>query len=153
MRMFIPEIGTRIVLESDWTFMLHDEHRNEGVLKMLMAQDPDLAETLTTRRAEAHERWARAREARTATADEIRALGEAMHAARNTQVTLPAGSELSIDRIYIRRGVSEYSSITFNLTRTTHAAFQGKGKGRKRFWAKLAEVNQMEIAAPEAAAA
>jgi hypothetical protein len=62
------------------------------------------------------------------------------------QVTLPAGSELGIDRIYIRRGAREYDSITFNLL---GAKLQDKKrygtKARVRFWVKLACANQIEF--------
>lgn len=58
---------------------------------------------------------------------------------------LPAGSLLSIDRIYIRKGVSEYSSITFYLKETTWAPLAKKKKGATRFWAKLRDVNQIEF--------
>lgn len=57
---------------------------------------------------------------------------------QKTKVTLPAGTELGIDRIYIRRGNKEFDSITFNLLGV-------KGKGRVRFWAKLGDVNTIEF--------
>lgn len=55
-----------------------------------------------------------------------------------THVTLSTGTELGIDRIYIRRGNKEFDSITFNLLGV-------KGKGRVRFWAKLSDVNTIEF--------
>lgn len=58
---------------------------------------------------------------------------------------LPTGSLLSIDRIYIRKGVSDYSSITFYLKETTWAPLAKKKKGATRFWAKLRDVNQIEF--------
>ncbi len=59
------------------------------------------------------------------------------------QVTLPAGTILKISRIYIRQGASEYSSIKFHLDKES-AGFPKKGK-MARFWAKLADVNQIEF--------
>lgn len=50
-------------------------------------------------------------------------------------VTLPKGTELSIDRVYIRRGAKEFSSVTFN--------FRKHKGGRVRFWVKLSDVNKM----------
>lgn len=51
--------------------------------------------------------------------------------------TLPAGTVLTIDRIYLRKGKDEFDSITFILN---------KPKGTKgpmvRFWVRLDEVNQ-----------
>lgn len=67
---------------------------------------------------------------------------------RNPHVSfsLPAGSLLSIDRIYIRKGVSDYSSITFYLKETTWKPLAAKKKkGATRFWAKLHDVNLIEF--------
>lgn len=51
--------------------------------------------------------------------------------------SVPAGSVLTIDRIYLRKGKDEFDSITFILN---------KPKGVKgpmiRFWVRLDEVNQ-----------
>lgn len=58
-----------------------------------------------------------------------------------TDVTLNKGSILKVDRIYIRKGKQEYSSITFVLTQTT----QFKTKKKPRFWAKLEDVNKIEF--------
>ena len=58
-------------------------------------------------------------------------------------VTFPKGTVLSIDRIYVRRGKTEYDSLTFNLISTPHEKLQKK-KGRVRFWAKLADVNTIK---------
>lgn len=49
---------------------------------------------------------------------------------------MAAGSELTISRIYIRQGLSKYSSITFNCKKGKYA--------KTRFWAKLDECNNIE---------
>lgn len=66
------------------------------------------------------------------------------------RVNLPPSTVLTVDRIYIRKGASDYSSISFYLNQTTHPLFaktKGKSifgnKGRARFWAKLDEVNEI----------
>jgi hypothetical protein len=51
--------------------------------------------------------------------------------------TIPKGTGLKIDRIYIRKGNSEYSSLTFYIG-------SGPWKGC-RFWAKLKDVNKIEF--------
>lgn len=33
MKLFIPKLGTKLILLSDWTFTLHDEYRNEKFWK------------------------------------------------------------------------------------------------------------------------
>jgi len=54
------------------------------------------------------------------------------------EVTLPEGTLLTVDRIYIRRGKTEYSSVTFR------AVLKGV-KGKPRFWAKLVDVNEIQF--------
>jgi hypothetical protein len=46
-------------------------------------------------------------------------------------MTFNAGTKLIVDRIYIRKGAKDYSSMTFRY-------------GKLRFWAKLHDVNTME---------
>jgi hypothetical protein len=63
-------------------------------------------------------------------------------------ITIKAGTELSVSRIYIRNGGSDYSSITFYLPPKSVFVFKGKdiaSKGKCRFWAKLGDVNKMVV--------
>ncbi len=55
-----------------------------------------------------------------------------------TEVTLPSGTELIVDRIYIRKGKGKFDSITFRLKKTGK-----KAKVWGRFWAKLGDVNRV----------
>jgi hypothetical protein len=66
-------------------------------------------------------------------------------------ITLPAGTELAIERVYIRAQLGDFSSITFRVTKIDDPRFFGPGKGtnkdktvlkKARFWAKLADVNE-----------
>lgn len=70
--------------------------------------------------------------------------------------TLPAGSVFLVDRIYVRKGAKEFSSVTLRLTETTDAVLtrngtQGPRLGSKkkknygRFWVKLADFNSAEF--------
>lgn len=54
----------------------------------------------------------------------------------NVRVALPPGTVLIVDRIYIRKGKGDYSSITFR------SKIPGI-KSKPRFWAKLSDVNQI----------
>ncbi len=54
------------------------------------------------------------------------------------QKTLPVGTILKVDRIYIRQGKAEFDSITFRIRKCSEKALE---KGR--FWAKLRDVNTM----------
>lgn len=35
MKMYIPELGDKIKLQSDWTFEVYDERRNESLFSLL----------------------------------------------------------------------------------------------------------------------
>ncbi len=69
------------------------------------------------------------------------------------RVILPAGTLLKIDRIYIRKGASDYSSITFFAKDLGEVVIPGsrwswgnqKPTKRKaqRFWAKLSDCNKI----------
>lgn len=65
------------------------------------------------------------------------------------QVTIPAGTVLTVDRIYIRSGAADFSSLTFRATfpgkKTAKSFF---GRTGVRFWAKLADVNRIEFETP-----
>jgi hypothetical protein len=61
-------------------------------------------------------------------------------------VTLPKGSKLKVDRIYIRKGASDYDSITFWLTDCPNKKWAPKKAGgtatlRGRFWVRLTDAN------------
>lgn len=63
---------------------------------------------------------------------------------------LPKDSELTVDRIYIRKGASEFSSITFYLNSFGGKPLKevlhfGKKVSTIRFWAKLEDVNNIRI--------
>lgn len=69
-------------------------------------------------------------------------------------MTLPAGTILKVDRIYIRKGNSDYSSISFYASGLgkveVWAPSYGndrtkKSKSSLRFWAKLQDCNQIEF--------
>lgn len=117
MQLFIPEIGTRIRLTDDWTFDLHREHRNAGA-SFLAGWDPPKGYSFS---------WAY---------DE----GEPKVA----KVTIPKGCILTVDRIYIRKGASDFSSVTFFLRKSKDKAENPFGQGC-RFWAKLADVNNIKF--------
>ncbi|QIG76173.1 hypothetical protein EVC24_152 [Rhizobium phage RHph_I4] len=70
---------------------------------------------------------------------------------RSVPVILPSETVLRVDRIYIRKGKSEYSSLTFYVVGSPHEALKpvktnkGFKQGRKRFWAKLEDVNNLAV--------
>lgn len=109
----IPSIGDRLEVAEDWTFNLYREHRNLALLQALGFVEQD-------------------RRYYYGASGEM--AGEA---------TIPEGTQLTVDRIYIRKGMPQFDSITFILDRKTCSDERiSKTKGRPmRFWVKLADVN------------
>ena len=73
--------------------------------------------------------------------------------------TIPQGAILKVDRIYIRKGLDDFSSLTFlwkgeatdpMASRYTWRRDNDKKKRRRpvRFWAKLEDVNNIEFRIP-----
>jgi hypothetical protein len=113
MKLYIPEIGDRLKLTSDWTFSLQHEYRNRAFLEYLGFE-----------------------------------YTYKYGLERFETITIPSGSVLKVDRIYIRKGAQEFSSITFYYEKPgTGKGASGKAKKSKslRFWAKLSDCNKIEF--------
>ena len=54
------------------------------------------------------------------------------------KVTIPSGSKLSIDRIYIKNGSPSFNSVTFRIKFCPDFVME-----KCRFWAKLHDVNNI----------
>jgi hypothetical protein len=68
------------------------------------------------------------------------------HERTGHQVTIQAGAILKIDRIFIRRGASDFDSVTFFMKGGDKVIPFTKGRQKAiRFWAKLADVNKIII--------
>lgn len=112
--MHIPSIGDKVKLKEDWTFTLHSEYRNDSLFKYAgLPVTPRWYEWMK----DFPERYG----------------------PKPTPITytIPAGSVLTIDRIYIRKGSPEFNSVTFILNGAK------VDKRAVRFWAKLADVNKI----------
>lgn len=121
MRLFIPEIGIDLKLLEDWTFPLYYEHRNAKLFQALGVPPlPQDGFGITGWEYQDHSR------------DE-----------KSETVTLPKGTILKVDRVYIRKSsiyggdASKYSSVSFWAKLKGH-------KKKARFWAKLPDVNRVE---------
>lgn len=142
--LFIPEIGDAVVLAEDWTFSLYIEGRNSSLWSALPFPKlqnnewwiSDYNKMEPTRKAELEAAGITFNRTVTRTTS----WGDQVHHTAFAKVTLPKGTILTVDRIYIRKGISEYSSVTF-LVRETSIPH----KGKIRFWAKLSDVNTMVI--------
>jgi len=121
---FIPDIGTRVKLTKDWTFRLFEESRNYYLWQALGLK-------------QCNRSW------------------RYDNPMTEKKVVINAGSVLKVNRLYIRQGAKEYSSVTFNLQKGSEVngdAVMFKKKGC-RFWAKLSDVNKMEVSVDKASLA
>jgi len=175
-KFYIPEIGDTIILTEDWNFTLHCEDRNLslgaylGYYKQHNLWVPDSVPRMRKIDYEveypSYDDYKRMGYER-----HQQALREAEHA--NTEyvkfwedhkkwcikcdkvgkealsVTLKSGTVLSIDRIYIRKGAQEYSSISFFAkglgTVNVYTGVFNPDRNAKalRFWAKLDDCNNI----------
>lgn len=103
MRMFIPELRSKIRLTADWSFELFKEYRNTDLISAMNLDN----------RLESH------------------------------KVSIPEGTVLTVDRIYIRQGQTDFNSVTFRVFDSPDELLMCKPK--PRFWAKLSDVNQIEF--------
>ena len=176
MTLHLPDIGDRLRLTADWTFQLHQESRNHEFAVALgcMAVDSPWDALMhrigmvtgknyyQTRPFPESERYyferdlstrlhgsRRAMLAREELSDFDRGTLELMDAFR-LDATIPAGVELTVDRVYIRKGAKDYSSMSFLVTdaapfgdRLAPVAKRGF-KNAHRFWAKLSDCRAMD---------
>ncbi|MCK9446889.1 hypothetical protein M0Q50_08580 [bacterium] len=158
MKMYVPEIGDSIVLTKDWSFNFYPERRNtdlgkyfgyyivdykwvdEKILPCIESNDNkyDDEDEVSEKYWNDWQKWF----------SEARSIGKDI-----IQVKLPIGSILSVDRIYIRKGAKDFSSISFyvkNLGTIQSKVGWGenskiKNKKALRFWAKLQDCNNIEF--------
>lgn len=142
-RLNIPELGAFIILAEPWTFALQPESRNSALLESAGWQ-------WYGGREEQEVRYARLRKAGWIATEIEEQFGCHEKYDWSKEVTLPAGTQLKFDRIYIRKGSAEYSSVTFFLDRkTVDPAYSDvclnlhSKKGKARFWAKLGDINKI----------
>lgn len=121
MKVFIPELGTVLILAEPWTFNVINERRNAG-LAVLMGQDASKGSYLpfgSTDNPVEDGHW-----------------GMRRVPVDPGTYTWPAGTELVVDRIYVRQGNETFSSVSFKAR---------VGKKQYRFFAQLADVNNIQL--------
>jgi hypothetical protein len=125
----IPTIGSVIRLLEDWTFDLHPERRNHAFWKQNVGTPIPSVPFIKTFNAKGkHSGW------RDKTED------------ATIRYCLPKGTQLKVDRLYIRQNAKQFDSITFIVIQSTGVKLiPGKfGKSKNgRFWAKLSDVNKI----------
>lgn len=122
-KLFIPACGDRLTLVKPWAFTLYLERRN-----VKFAEELGLKEK-TPKGSWASSVYAAPRS----------------NKLKTVEVTLPSGTELEIDRLYIRtfnkariQEGDDYDSVTFKVVQ------EGKGKRNQRFWVKLSATADIE---------
>lgn len=178
MTLALVDIGDKLRLTQDWTFQLHQESRNHefAVALGLLAVDTPWDTIMhrigmvteknyyQTRPFPEEERYYFERALRRkhglneyrGPALEGHRLSEfdrgtlELMAAFTLHATIPAGAELTVDRVYIRKGAKDYSSLSFLVTdaapfgdRLAPVAKRGF-KREHRFWAKLDDCRRMD---------
>jgi hypothetical protein len=160
MKLYIPEIGDHLRLTNDWTFKLYDEYRNKSLWDLYKCDESDdvkdqkhQADRLKNEMESFQSRWRRQGVAfywdrgdqrDPAEVEQYNALREELQTKYSlyyTDVTIPVDSLLSVDRIFIRKGMDDWSSLTFYLKEHPAHTF----KKKPRFWAKLADCNNIEF--------
>ena len=112
-----PVLKEEVELLDDWTFNLYDEHRNYSLFKKMK-----FPERTTDRYC-----WCEYLE---------RPEDNRMPF---TPVTLPIGTVLSIDRMFVRQGLESFNSITFRLK----SCPRNKKLEKARFWVKISDANRI----------
>ena len=160
MKLYIPEIGDQLVLSEDWDFILFAENRNRTLAKALGYRFEfnkgfiDLKHNIEPPKSSNYKKDQKGY------ADAYIKYHEDTEklVVNNIHVTIPAGCRLIVDRIYIRKGISAYSSISFyvkGFLESLDLSYVEEisditGKKRKnvrpRFWAKLEDCNHIEFA-------
>lgn len=128
----IPRLREELTLASDWEFDLHLESRNASLIELLEGRSlgwQDLySQEWNPRKGEY----------------EPTELGQLYP----RRFLIPRGTRLRVERVYIRKGDEKYDSLTFKVMdspdETLRDAKHGNTKG-PRFWAKVDDVNRMEV--------
>lgn len=116
-RLMIPRLRDELTLAEPWTFALHDEYRNDDLRVALKHKTPY-----------AHLR----------TFDDAKFQATLAAEKGPRDATLPAGTVLSVDRIFIRNGARDYDSVTFRFRKHPDMP-----KLKARFWVKLDDANKI----------
>lgn len=112
MKLYVPQPGEAALLLQPWTFVLHPERRNVEFHHAVFSDDPTWGE------------WS----------------GWRGKTGEPKRVTLPAGTELVFDRVYVRQGAEDHASLTYVVKACPLESLVGA-----RFWSKLDDANTMDI--------
>lgn len=147
-QLFVPSLGTLLMLAEDWTFKLYLKDRNDSMIEVFGGKKK---QWWSRHRSEIHPEQFEGNqipdcvEYEQPMSEEELANAYKSFQATNARenpfirVTLKKGTQLKVDRIYIRRGAESFNSITFRTTKVgPEKRFYGK-----RFWVKLRDANTL----------
>lgn len=181
-QLHVPAIGTGLILRQPWDFRLYFEDRNSKLINNLTGQkfswhdfyvpwEGEWVGEVYRRKRKKKSKWAGQKlggytvklddfglpeddEGR----EQLSATWKNHTPMEYIDVRIPAGAVLTVDRIYIRKGVDAYNSLTFWLRKPAKLKKPKKGEpvppvdpdyeflakaGGTRFWAKLPDVNRI----------
>lgn len=159
--LYIPEIGDKIVLTEDWTFDMYYESRNDIFFESIMDHplferdavtktaydilrksniNPDeiyYGETRLNRLvydlSDANIHWKLAKGFITVDGSLTKfPVDQQFYDRIRPKMTIPAGTAIFVDRVYIRKGAADFSSITFRVEKFP-------ADKSSRFWVKLSD--------------
>lgn len=143
----IPNLGTVLILTEDWEFNLYFEDRNQsllddyGYIKKFRWREEKKLKPADFKSGKIPQEV----EYEDALTEEQLKVAYKSYRATNAfdnpfiKITLPTGTQLSVERIYIRKGAEAFNSVTF---RTTKNCPDLKYRN-KRFWVKLRDANKI----------
>lgn len=152
--LFIPPLGTVITLADSWPFRLYSESRNQDLINRLSIEAPYISRL-------APNFWSLSFERQVELVKKSKwkfdPLDEPHHrsVSQNSSylpMCLEAGTELKIERIYIRQGQAGFDSVTFRCLKAVvepgsllhQDLVNRRGKHKAfRFWAKLNDANNI----------
>ena len=153
-KFYVPEIGDEIILEKDWTFELHSERRNDTMGEFFGYKSACFGSWIKFSDYHVYADFVNRMENESVSDYLIRRdkwhEELAKFSVKSITITIPKGCLLKIDRIYIRKGCKDYSSITFNVKKMGEALVKQSrwndkiiNKKSFRFWAKLSDCNNI----------
>lgn len=169
MKLYIPEIGDMIRLTDNWSFTLYEEywnrtlwddekcrdrevHPDQTPVKEVEAKIKAIESRVTIQEIKNSYGWAPNRVqiyASQEDKDNHRIFKQKLYELQERQswapVTLLKDTVLKVDRIYIRKRISEYSSITFYVWSKPGPVAANASKKKLRFWAKLVDCNNIQF--------
>lgn len=161
MNFYVPTLGDKIYLEDNWHFTLHRESRNQSLAERLgimhTVETPKEIYKITRVMSTSIFGKNRVDEYRASLTEEqaanyatrpgytIERLGQTARPlvtkhwhSDESEVFLPLGTCLAIDRIYIRKNRPNFDSITFRVISSPDKKLE-----KARFWVRLADANKI----------